>query len=197
MIDIRGCHYYPDFLSGAAQRQIVDDLRSVIERAPFYTPHTRRGPMSVRMSAAGRFGWISDGGGYRYARRHPNGGEWPPIPQSILDVWQAVSNSTRLPECCLINYYDAAAKMGLHQDKDEADFDHPVVSISLGDDALFRIGYVERGGTTESVWLKSGDVLVMGGPARLIHHGVDRVRMGSSRLLRKGGRLNVTLRVVT
>lgn len=87
--------------------------------------------------------------------------------------------------------------MGLHQDRDEADFSWPVVSASLGDDGLFRIGNRTRGGTTESVWLASGDVVVMGGGARLTYHGIDRIRFGSSRLLPQGGRLNLTLRIVT
>ena len=87
--------------------------------------------------------------------------------------------------------------MGMHQDKDEGDFSHPVLSISLGDEALFRMGNETRGGKTESVWLRSGDVVVMGGKARLKHHGIDRVRFGSSTLLPKGGRINLTLRVVS
>ena len=86
--------------------------------------------------------------------------------------------------------------MGMHQDKDEGDFGWPVVSLSLGDSALFRVGNVVRGGKTESFWLETGDVVVMGGEARLAHHGVDRIRFGSSSLLPKGGRINVTLRVV-
>lgn len=86
--------------------------------------------------------------------------------------------------------------MGMHQDKDEASFEWPVVSISLGDQGLFRMGGPERGGKTASVWLRSGDVVVMGGAARLAHHGVDRIRFGSSSLLERGGRLNLTLRVV-
>ena len=86
--------------------------------------------------------------------------------------------------------------MGLHQDKDEADFSCPVVSISLGDAGLFRIGGSTRNGSTESVWLESGDVCVMGGAARLTYHGIDRIRFGSSTLLKNGGRLNLTLRVV-
>lgn len=86
--------------------------------------------------------------------------------------------------------------MGLHQDKDEGDFAWPVVSVSLGDDGLFRMGGVERGGSTESVWLQSGDVVVMGGDARLAYHGVDKIRFGSSRLLPDSGRINITLRVV-
>ena len=87
--------------------------------------------------------------------------------------------------------------MGMHQDRDEADFDQPVLSISLGDDALFRMGNRERGGSTQSTWLSSGDVIVMRGRARLTYHGVDRIRFGSSALLPKGGRINLTLRVVT
>ena len=85
--------------------------------------------------------------------------------------------------------------MGMHQDRDEADFRWPVVSVSLGDEGLFRIGNDTRGGKTESLWLQSGDVVVMGGAARLTYHGVDRIRFGSSRLLPKGGRINLTLRV--
>ena len=86
--------------------------------------------------------------------------------------------------------------MGLHQDNDEQDFQFPVVSISLGDDALFRIGGTKRTDKTESVWLSSGDVVVMGGEARLAYHGIDRIRFGTSTLLKNAGRINLTLRVV-
>ncbi len=87
--------------------------------------------------------------------------------------------------------------MGLHQDRDEADLSQPVLSLSLGDDGLFRIGNKTRGGSTQSLWLRSGDVMVMGGEARLAYHGVDRIAAGTSPLMPKGGRVNVTLRVVT
>lgn len=194
---IRGCTYLPGALSAAAQRAMVATLRQVIARAPFFTPRTRRGPMSVQMSAAGRFGWVSDGRGYRYAPQHPNGTDWPPIPDQILNLWADVLPHARAPECCLINLYRDTARMGLHQDRDEADLTEPVLSISLGDDALFRFGNVTRGGPTESLWLRSGDVLILEGEGRLIHHGVDRIRAGSSTLLTGGGRLNLTLRVVT
>jgi alkylated DNA repair protein (DNA oxidative demethylase) len=129
-------------------------------------------------------------------KAHPAGAVWPAIPQPILDLWASVTGLERAPDCCLINYYGESARMGLHQDKDEADFSWPVVSVSLGDDALFRIGGMLRKGSTESIWLSSGDVVVMGGAARLVYHGVDRIRFGSSRLLPKGGRINLTLRVV-
>ena len=149
------------------------------------------------MTNAGPLGWVSDRAGYRYQTTHPVTAEpWPGIPGAILDAWADLSDYPDPPECCLINYYAADARMGMHQDKDEANFDWPVVSISLGDEALFRIGNTTRGGKTESIWLHSGDVVVMGGAARLTYHGVDRIRAGSSNLLPKGGRINLTLRVV-
>ena len=172
-------------------------VRNVVEQAPLFRPDTPYGKkMSVRITAAGRYGWFSDRKGYRYIDAHPSGRPWPAIPADVLAVWDAVSDVTRAPECCLINYYAEDARMGMHQDKDEASFEWPVVSISLGDDGLFRIGNQTRGGKTESLWLSSGDVVVMGGDARLTYHGVDRIKGGTSTLLPKGGRINLTLRVV-
>lgn len=180
------------------QEALVQTLRGVIADAPLFSPDTPYGrPMSVRMTSAGRFGWFSDRNGYRYEARHPNGTKWPAIPKEVLAIWDAVSGVSRPPDCCLINFYGDGARMGMHQDKDEADFAYPVVSVSLGDEGLFRIGNETRGGKTESIWLRSGDVVVMGGAARLLYHGVDRIRFRSSGLLPKGGRINLTLRVVT
>ncbi len=195
---VRGVEIHRAFVDKPAQRALLEALRPVLKAAPLFTPETRLGrPMSVRMTSAGRFGWVSDRRGYRYEPRHPQGPDWPEIPAPLLDIWRAVTAGGRMPECCLINYYGSGARMGMHQDRDEADFSWPVVSVSLGDDALFRIGNPTRGGATESLWLNSGDVAVMGGPARLIYHGVDRIRFGSSALLPDGGRINLTLRVVT
>jgi alkylated DNA repair protein (DNA oxidative demethylase) len=197
-LPLRGVRIWPGFLSRPAQDVMLAEVLDVIRAAPPVHPVTRWGkPMSVAMTAAGRFGWISDRRGYRYEARHPSGMDWPPIPPSVLAVWEAVAPGARAPECCLVNLYREGARMGLHQDRDEADFSQPVVSISLGDEALFRVGNLERGGSTESVWLRSGDVCVLGGAARLIHHGIDRVREGSSGLVPGGGRINLTLRVVT
>lgn len=194
---IRGFKYYHGLLDGQAQAEILSDLQSVARAAPVFSPDTPYGkPMSVRMTSAGRFGWYSDRSGYCYVAQHPSGVDWPPIPESVLAVWDAVSGSSVQPDSCLINFYGEGARMGMHQDRDEADFSHPVVSISLGDEGQFRIGNTTKGGSTESVWLRSGDVMVMGGTARLSYHGIDRVKFGSSALLPKGGRINVTLRVV-
>ena len=195
---LRDFAIYKDYLNLTAQQALVDVLRDVVAAAPFFSPQTPFGkPMRVKMSAAGAFGWYSDRRGYRYIPAHPSGSPWPAIPEEVLRIWQDVADVTRAPECCLINFYGEEARMGLHQDSDEADFTMPVVSVSLGDAALFRIGNKERGGKTESIWLESGDVVVMGGAARLTYHGVDRIKFGSSTLLPKGGRINLTLRVVT
>ena len=195
---LRGFDVHKSYLTPEGQRDLIEALRPVLKAAPLFSPIVPGGgKMSVRMTSAGAFGWYSDAEGYRYVEQHPRGMDWPTIPAPILAIWQDLTGLDRQPDCCLVNYYGEGARMGLHQDKDEADFSYPVVSISLGDDGLLRVGGQSRGGKTDSVWLNSGDVVVMGGEARLSYHGVDRIRFKSSRLLPKGGRLNLTLRVVT
>lgn len=189
---------FKSFLDRAAQEQLRDQTRNIAIEAPLTRYNTPGGrPMRVRMTAAGNVGWVSDAQGYRYAPTHPSGMPWPPIPEELLDIWKKVAGHAVQPDTCLINYYDGDAKMGLHQDRDEADLTAPVVSISLGDTALFRIGGKDRGGPTQTVLLESGDVLVMGGAARLCFHGVDGIRHKSSTLLKNGGRINLTLRKAT
>jgi len=198
MLRQRGFEIHKSYLDVTGQRALIEALRPVLKAAPLFSPSVPGGAqMSVRMTSAGAFGWYSDASGYRYAEAHPKGQTWPTIPDDVLAIWQDLTGLDRQPECCLLNYYGEDARMGLHQDKDEADFSFPVVSISLGDDGLFRMGNQSRGGKTEAIWLSSGDVVVMGGEARLTYHGVDRIRFKSSRLLPKGGRINLTLRVVT
>ncbi|MEM8978723.1 MAG: alpha-ketoglutarate-dependent dioxygenase AlkB [Pseudomonadota bacterium] len=194
---INGFQIHIGYLNPKKQMAIVEDIRAVVRAAPLMQPITPSGrKMSVKMSAAGRLGWITDHKGYRYSATHPNGQAWPSIPQSVLSVWEDLVGADRLPDCCLINHYSAEARMGLHQDRDEGDFSWPVLSISLGDEGLFRMGGVNRKDPTKSHWLQSGDVVVMGGQARLAFHGVDRIKPGTSTLLEKPGRINLTLRVV-
>jgi DNA oxidative demethylase len=191
---------FPGMLDKMAQEVLVQALREAVAIAPLFTPVMPRTgrPFSVRMTNLGPLGWVSDRNGYRYQPTHPDTGAlWPPMPDILLELWQRCGNYPHPPEACLVNFYQQGAKMGLHQDKDEEDFAAPVVSISLGDTAVFRFGGTERGGKTQTLKLSSGDVVVMGGPARLCFHGIDRVIAGTSTLLKEGGRINLTLRRVT
>lgn len=196
-VTIRGFEIFKRHLDNAAQSELVKVVRGVAQQAPLFSPVTRFGkPMSVQMTSAGRLGWYSDTSGYSYRDRHPSGAPWPNLPEEVSEIWTDVTGIDRTPDCCLINFYRGNARMGLHQDKDEGDFSWPVVSISLGDEALFRMGGIERSDKTESIWLSSGDIVVLTGEARLAFHGVDRIKQGSSQLLAQGGRLNLTLRIV-
>jgi DNA oxidative demethylase len=141
---------------------------------------------------------VSDVSGYRYQPLHPDtGAPWPPMPEPMLDAWRRHAGVAALPEACLVNWYDGRARMGLHQDRDEKEFDAPVLSMSLGDACLFRFGGLKRNDPTRSVRLESGDLLLIGGPSRLCFHGVDRIYPGTSDLLPSPGRINLTLRRVT
>jgi DNA oxidative demethylase len=196
-----GVRHLPDHLDRAVQEALVDDIRKMVQAAPLYVPAMPRTgkEMSVRMTNCGSLGWVTDRDrGYRYQPTHPVTGEpWPPIPDALLDLWREVAGYPHLPEACLINFYAETAKMGQHQDRDELDFAAPVVSVSLGDDCLFRVGQTSRDGPTESFRLRSGDLVVLGGEGRLAFHGVDRIYPGTSTLLKNGGRINLTLRRVT
>jgi DNA oxidative demethylase len=197
---LAGLRVVPGYLEREAQEALLAAICDVIARAPLYTPRMPRSgkPMSVRMTNCGSLGWMTDEGGYRYQPTHPATGEpWPPIPDSLLRMWTELSDYPLPPEACLVNVYGPDARMGLHQDRDEADFAAPVVSLSLGDACLFRIGGTQRNGPTRSFRLASGDALVLGGAARLAFHGVDRIIPGTSTLLAEGGRINLTLRRVT
>ena len=190
----------PGYLDRDAQDALLAAVRAVVAAAPLFTPRMPRSgkPMSVMMTNCGPLGWVFDIGGYRYQPTHPaTGRAWPPIPPIVLAAWEELSSYPHPPEACLINYYAPDTRMGLHQDKDEADFSAPVVSLSLGDDAIFRIGGLARGEPTSSFILKSGDAVVLGGESRLAFHGVDRILNGTSALLTEGGRFNLTLRRVS
>jgi DNA oxidative demethylase len=189
------------YLDRSAQDALLAAVRSVIAAAPLFTPRMPRTakPMSVRMTNCGPLGWVTDEArGYRYQATHPEtGAPWPPIPDIILQAWRDLGRYPHLPEACLVNYYAPSARMGLHQDKDEQDLAAPVVSLSLGDTGLFRVGGRSRSEATRSVRLASGDAVVLGGEGRLAFHGVDRILPDTSTLLAEGGRINLTLRRVS
>lgn len=195
-----GLTLLPGRLDRSAQQALIEDLRAVVRAAPLFTPVMPRTgkPFSVRMTNCGPLGWVSDRAGYRYQATHPvTGRPWPAMPAAVLALWEEITGYAAPPEACLVNFYGAQAKMGLHQDRDEEDFAAPLLSVSLGDTARFRLGGVERGDPTRSFPLASGDVMMLAGPLRLAHHGIDRIVPGTSTLLAEGGRINLTLRRVT
>jgi alkylated DNA repair protein (DNA oxidative demethylase) len=195
-----GLIYHPGFLDREAQSSLLSSVRDVVRAAPLFTPRMPRTgkPFSVRMTNCGPFGWVSDESGYRYQPHHPETGDpWPAIPQIALDAWGSIGGYPHPPEACLVNFYAPEARMGMHQDRDEQDFDAPVLSLSLGDTCLFRYGGTTRGGRTQSIRLESGDAIIIGGESRLVYHGVDRIIAATSTLLPNGGRLNLTLRRVS
>ena len=199
-MQIAGLRLVPGYLDRTGEETLLRAIRTIMAAAPLYTPKMPKSgrPMSVRMTNCGPLGWMTDETGYRYQTCHPQtGASWPSIPDVLLAAWRELTGNPHPPQACLINYYTAAARMGLHQDRDEEDLAAPVLSLSLGDSCLFRIGGTRRHDPTQSFRLASGDALVLGGAARLAYHGVDRILPGTSTLLREGGRINLTLRRVT
>lgn len=196
-----GIRHLPSHLDMAAQEALLADIRQVVAEAPLFVPAMPRTgkEMSVRMTNCGTLGWVTDRErGYRYQETHPATGKpWPPIPPRLLALWEVLAGWPEPPEACLVNFYDTGARMGLHQDRDEENLTAPVLSVSLGDSCLFRVGGTARGDPTMSFRLESGDVVLLEGPGRLRFHGVDRIYPDTSGLLKKGGRINLTLRRVT
>jgi DNA oxidative demethylase len=195
--DIR---HWPGLLDEAAQIALLGEIRDLLAAAPLFRPAMPRtgAPFSVMMSNAGPLGWIADRAGYRYQPTHPaTGRPWPPIPPAVLALWRALARYPAPPEACLVNYYAPGARMGLHQDRDEAALDAPVLSISLGASAIFRVGGTGRRHPNRTVRLDSGDALLLADEHRFAFHGIDRILPGTSRLLAEGGRYNLTLRRVT
>ncbi|HEY7296369.1 MAG TPA: alpha-ketoglutarate-dependent dioxygenase AlkB [Xanthobacteraceae bacterium] len=200
LVPAAGFRFVPGYLDRFRQEALLSAIREVVGAAPLYVPRMPKSgrPMSVRMTNCGRLGWMTDEAGYRYQARHPQtGAPWPPIPQLLLAAWRELTGYRHPPEACLVNFYSASAKMGLHQDRDEDDLTAPVLSLSLGDTCLFRIGGTRRSDPSRSIRLASGDALVLAGDTRLAFHGVDRILPGTSTLLAEGGRINLTLRRVT
>jgi alkylated DNA repair protein (DNA oxidative demethylase) len=194
-----GVRYFPRFFDRADQEALRDEVRAILSDAPLFRPRMPRTgkPFSVLMTNCGTLGWTSDENGYRYRPTHPETGRpWPAMPARLLQAREKLAPGALPPEACLINFYDLKARMGLHQDRDELELSAPVVSLSLGNAAMFRIGGLRRSEPTRSLRLESGDAVIFGGQARLAFHGVDRTLPGTSTLLAEGGRINLTLRRV-
>ena len=193
-----GFDYLPGYYDHVQQQALLADVRALLAAAPLFEQRMPKSGalLSVRMSNAGDVGWVTDKErGYRHEQKHPiTGHKWPAIPESLLALWNVVSRGAQPPNMCLINYYDADARLGLHQDLGAKSLGAPVVSVSLGDDAVFVVGGLNRKDRTRPIWLHSGDVVAFGGPSRLIFHGVNGIKLHSSDLLAEGGRFNLTLR---
>lgn len=196
-----GARLLPAYFSRAQQEALLEEIRQIAKQAPLFVPKmpVTGKPMSVRMTNCGELGWVTTREeGYRYQATHPETGmPWPEIPETLLTLWQQHSGYPKPPQACLVNFYDAAAKMGLHQDRDEENLAAPVVSVSLGDTCLFRIGGENRKDPTKSFKLESGDVMMLAGTSRMAFHGVDKIYPGTSTLLKQEGRINLTLRRVS
>lgn len=197
---IEGFKLLASYFDADTQDQLAAEVREIMAIAPLFTPAMPRSgkPFSVQMTNAGALGWVSDVEGYRYQAVHPvTGRPWPPIPEILLRLWRDVAEVSCAPEACLVNYYDAGARLGSHKDADEEDMRAPVVSVSLGADGVFHIGGLKRADPKVRMTLRSGDVVVMAGPSRCAYHGIDRIKAGSSSLFADDGRINLTLRRVT
>ena len=199
-----GAVLYREYLNAAARRQLMDEIAHILQKAPLFTPRMPRTgrSFSVRMSNAGSLGWVSDKErGYRYEPCHPrNGRPWPAMPRMLLELWRELTDYAAPPQAALINYYAPGARLGLHVDRDEEALNAPLVSVSLGAVARFRLGGRRRRDPTISFELRAGDVLVLSGPARLLYHGVERIYPQRGEALPKSigpGRINITLRRVT
>lgn len=205
-LQVNGLSLYVDYLTVAQQKALLQVLSDSVITCPLYqavSPYSGKG-LGPKMTNLGELGWYSDEQGYRYQKNHPVTCEpWAPIPDVLLDIWQAVSDYPKPPQCCLVNYYDQPdSKLGLHKDHDEETFDPPIVSISLGDSCMFRMGLTDKKTPTRSFRVDSGAVMVMGKQARLAYHGVDRILYGQTSILQSyspfaQGRVNLTLRRVT
>jgi len=197
-----GLKLHQEYIGPDLRHHLLDAVVRALREAPFFTPRMPRWgtPFSVRMTNFGPLGWVSDKSGYRYQKTHPETGRpWPPMPNALLKLWDEITGWPHPPEAALVNFYGLKARMGLHVDVDEAALDTPILSLSFGCEAMFRIGGWKRDDPTLSFRLRDGDVLLMGGEARHCYHGVDRILPGTGELpeVIGAGRINITLRRVT
>ena len=178
-------------------------VADVLARSAPFRPRMKNGtPFGHDIANCGQLGWVSDERGYRYAKRHPETGvQWPPIPEALRRAATEAAERAGVPgfapDACLINLYGPKGRMGLHQDRDEANFAWPIVSFSFGADAVFALGGLARRDPVTRFTLHEGDVLVLHGDARLRFHGIDRLRPVSGPrhpVVPEGGRINLTFR---
>src|SRR5690348_45085 len=180
---------------------LIQEVERIAQLAAFRHLTTPGGyGMSVAMTNCGRVGWVSDRTGYRYDPQDPNTGHpWPAMPEAFLDIAASAAAEAGFPgydpDACLINRYIAGAKLSLHQDRDEKDPVAPIVSVSLGLPAVFLWGGKRRSHAVRRLLVENGDIVVWGGPARFVYHGVAPLKDGAHPLT-GGARINLTFRKV-
>ncbi len=206
--EVNGFHILHGLLDWESQRKLVAACLDIARQAPFITPTMADGrPFRVEMTNAGEWGWLSDRAGYRYARHHPlTGRPWPPPPDllratirhALAETLGGAVAGAFDPQCYLINRYSAErrGRLGLHRDQDERDRSQPIVTLSLGADAVFMAGGAGRRDPVERVTLRSGDVVVMGAGSRMSYHGIERLLPTLASPMDQGVRLSVTVRRV-
>ena len=192
-------------LDHSIQKKIIDEVSKIIYRAPLFNPLTPiwNKPLKIKITNAGTWGWLSNKQGYKYVKYHPlTKKKWPPIPNIFFEIWNKYSSSLILPNCSLINVYEnEKSTLGTHQDKDENDFSYPVVSISIGNRAIFNCGSSRR--NLKKICLPSGSIVILKGESRLYYHSISKVFKNDKNIfynsenidLPKKGRISITLRV--
>jgi DNA oxidative demethylase len=179
--------------------KLLAAIQTITAQAPFRRMVTPGGfEMSVAMTNCGRVGWVTDRTGYRYDPCDPqSGAPWPAMPKVFANLAREAAADAGfadfLPDACLINRYEPGTRLSLHQDKDEQEYSHPVVSVSLGLPATFQLGGLKRSDRPCKVSLQHGDIVVWGGPARLVFHGVLALKDGEHPLTGRR-RFNLTFR---
>lgn len=183
----------------AADTALLAAIEAIAAQSPFRRMTTPGGfQMSVAMTNCGRVGWVTDRTGYRYDARDPErGAAWPAMPDLFARLAREAASEAGFagfaPDACLVNRYEPGTRLSLHQDKDERDYSQPVVSVSLGLPATFQFGGLKRSDRPVKVALQHGDVVVWGGPARLVYHGVLALKDGEHKLTGRR-RFNLTFR---
>jgi alkylated DNA repair protein (DNA oxidative demethylase) len=184
------------YLDRAQQEILVSELRQVVKQSPLYTPTLGGNPFNLKMTNCGELGWIVENDEYKYIDKHPvTGKPWLPIPNSLIQLSRELLGDRLKPQSCLINLYSEHSKLGLHVDKTEK-VSKPILSISLGDDAVFLMGRIKKSQKVEKLLLQSGDIVILADEARSSYHGIEKINFRSSDLLKNGGRLNLTIRQV-
>jgi len=196
-----GLIYKENYLNIIQQEKIFDTIKILKKSAPFRKLTTKSGKsFSAKITNCGDYGWWSDLKGYRYTKTDPDTNlPWPPMPKYLLNTIKNFVKTSNYkyfsPNSCLINFYESNDKMGIHQDKDEVNLKHPIITISIGASADFIIGGFSRSEKKMVLNLKSGSILILGGKSRMRFHGIKKIHNHTSPIFSLKGRISLTFRI--